>query len=719
MSVKRAVLLLMLGGAVVPAIGQQIELPATAPATAARPGTTPRPQVDESALRYFAAQGDTRRLEAETARLRALYPDWNPPADLFGPVAQSDPELEKMWRLYADGKYADVRSAIAARQAADPQWVVPTDLVARLDEAEARRRLINASDASQWASVLRIATDTPALLTCTNVDVLWRVAEAFAKTSQPDRARDAYGYVLANCTDSGERLATVQKAMQTLDDKRLAELMQQEKRDPSGRGEFVALRDDLLRRRLGLAAQDPTLTVSPDDIAAVEKLARDGTQAGDALLLGWYLYRHGEPARALDWFKIALDRNGGAKAAEGYVLTLMAGKQALEAEPIAWKWRDSSPENAKAYLDVVVSLLTADPPPRLAPEVLARFSPVVTKEKYATGAQALGWYAYNTGQLKTAASWFATALEWAPEEEPAAYGLAVTRLRLRDRAGLNAIVAAWKDRSERIYALVSPEARRRLEQQAGAGQPATTSLSPVAAQPAPLAPREPLPLDAAPYEPAPARLSRATRVADGIDDGWNGGSGSGGGSRGAAAAALQSKRFGRCVSLSDEGFRRGTLSGGEAVARGWCLMELERPLEAAAAFDLALKNGSGQTLEDAAYGKSLAYLRKGMTNAAAVAATQAPNDSRRLVQLSADIITQRATAAYDDGRWVEAIIALDERNRLMPEDQGLMLLRGWAYFQLNDYNSADRIFKSLAAAGNPEGMKGVTAILEKRKLIRY
>ena len=48
------------------------------------------PAVDESALRYFAAQGDTRRLEAELARLRALYPEWKPPADLTSPVQTGD-----------------------------------------------------------------------------------------------------------------------------------------------------------------------------------------------------------------------------------------------------------------------------------------------------------------------------------------------------------------------------------------------------------------------------------------------------------------------------------------------------------------------------------------------------------------------------------------------------------------------------------------------------
>ncbi|WP_404289018.1 hypothetical protein ACD578_23600 [Microvirga sp. RSM25] len=53
--------------------------PAESP-TSTPPANGSQPQVDESALRYFASQGDTRRVNAEIARLRALYPNWTPPA---------------------------------------------------------------------------------------------------------------------------------------------------------------------------------------------------------------------------------------------------------------------------------------------------------------------------------------------------------------------------------------------------------------------------------------------------------------------------------------------------------------------------------------------------------------------------------------------------------------------------------------------------------------
>ena len=195
---------------------------ATASATGAHP--------DESALRYFATKGDKRRLDAEMARLKALYPNWSPPDDLFNPAPPADPAVDRMWQLYSAGQYADVRAAITARRASDPQWQPPPALAQLLDQAEARQRLTNASDAKQWGSVISVAAGAPSLLTCQNVDMLWRVAEAFAETKKVNRARDAYGYILTNCDNPDERLATMQKALALLPETDLTDLFRYERR---------------------------------------------------------------------------------------------------------------------------------------------------------------------------------------------------------------------------------------------------------------------------------------------------------------------------------------------------------------------------------------------------------------------------------------------------------------------------------------------------------
>src|SRR6185503_6459002 len=102
--------------------------PTNAPPTNGSSSQTPsQPQVDESALRYFASQGDTRRVNAEIARPRALYPNWTPPSDLSqlsgSPGAPPpDPLIERLWNLYREDRIAEVRAAIAVRQATHAAW---------------------------------------------------------------------------------------------------------------------------------------------------------------------------------------------------------------------------------------------------------------------------------------------------------------------------------------------------------------------------------------------------------------------------------------------------------------------------------------------------------------------------------------------------------------------------------------------------------------------
>lgn len=667
-----------------PAAGTETPAPATG-----GPQQPIGPQVDESALRYFASQGDTRRVDAEIARLRALYPNWTPPGDLSqlssGPVVARDPLLDQLWTFYTEDRLAEARAAIAERQASDPQWKPPQDLTTALETAEARRRLVNASDNAQWRTVLSVATETPSLLTCASVDVLWRVAEAFAKTDQPNRTTDVYTYLLTNCTNPAERLGTLQKALTLLPEQRVGELLKFERKGPDDPDNFSAIRDELARRRVERASGDGKLTASAEDLAAVERLAEGSTAPGNALLIGWYSYHHANPDKALQWFKTALDRDGGPKAAEGYALTLRALNRLGEAEAFAYEWRDRSADNLRAYLDIATALLSQDPPPRLEPAVVARIVPVVNQQRFAAGAQALGWYAYNTGQVSTARAWFRTALSWKADDEPSAYGLALATQRLNDRAGFSAIVTQWGARSSRIAGLAAGRGR---------GQ-STTSVVPEAPQAIAAAPIAPVAIA------SPRPISAPVEAA----------------SERAYAPVLQSVAQARtrpgarrtCTMTRDP----GNLQPDAALTLGWCLMEINRPLEAVAAFDQALRTGSARTREEAAYGKSLAYLRKDLTSQAAIAAAEAPQTAERRVELQASILAQRALAAYRAGRYTETILALSERDRIVPAQTDLMLIKGWSYFKLGRYGDAEMVFRAVHRTGySDEASIGLNAVQE-------
>ncbi len=633
-------------------------------------------QPDLSALRYFAAQGDTARLQAEIARLKSLYPNWTPPADPLAVPVNGDQKLEAMWELYSQGRYAEVRRAISDRQTAEAGWQPPADLLERLDVAEARTRLVNASNLKQYATVIGIGAATPSLLNCSDVDVLWRVAEAFIETERVQRGIDAYTYILKSCTDTAQRIATIQKAETLLSYGDLQSLLALEKSGPDGAREFDPLRDDLARRFVADANEKPELTIAPEYIERLRRLAEQGQQAADSLLLGWYYVRQKDMTEAEKWFRISRQKEDTASASQGLALALISRNASAEAEDVMYRWRDDSEEAGATYLASTANLLAGDPPPTVPEPVLQRVATTVLEKHYVPTAQQLGWYARAFGQWQTAARWFETALQWKPDDEPSAYGLVITRQQLNDQAGVAEIQRAWAGRSERIARLGMLTNRTVVSAQ---GQQA------VAAQPyRPVMPQDrPVERQAYVEQTAPAPIARA------------------------AAPAKSTRRSG--CSVTDT---VSSLSPDQANMRGWCLMDLNRPMEAVDAFEIALKSPSRNVREDAAYGQSLAYLRLGLTKSAAVAATKSPQRPERSSELQLAILANRALSAFDSKRYREAIVYLDQRAMLQPEPTDLMVLRGYALMKLGVLGDARRLFEAVAATGNSDGSKGLADIYE-------
>jgi tetratricopeptide (TPR) repeat protein len=624
--------------------------------------------VDESALRYFASRGDTARLQAEISRLKALYPDWVPPKDPLAVPQNEDKQLEAMWDLYAQARYAEVRKAIAERQVAEPAWKPPADLIDRLAVAEARTRLINASDLKQYETVVRIGAETPSLLTCSEVDVLWRVAEAFFHTDKTQRATDAYSYILNNCQNAAERLSTVQKAAAILPSKSVEDLLAKEKTAPDGTMEFDSIRDDLARRFVAEANADGKLVVPPQYLSRVERLAETGGLASDALLLGWYYLPRGDMEAAEKWYRKARDKEDTASASQGLALTLIDRDDQLGAEDTMYRWRDDSKEAKAVYLAATANLLALEPPVAISGDVLKRIATEVIKSRDASTAQQFGWYARALNQPQTALQWFRTALSWKLDDEPSAYGLAVTYLQLDDLKGLSEIQRLWAGRSERIAKVGEVERPETEKQQ--------------------------LPL--ANETVVIRRQQRTTAVSQ--DAEYN------------QAEQVAVTRPRRTVAV-DRGCKSTinpqTLAPEAALTRGWCLMERNRPMEAAAAFEVGMLGSSAKTREDAAYGQSLAYLRAGLSGKAAVSAVKAPQSRQRAFELQQAILADKAVAAFDAGRSREALLVLDQLKQIGPERTDLLSLRGYAYLRLKRYADARRVFEALAAIGNRDGQRGL------------
>ncbi|MBB3944564.1 tetratricopeptide (TPR) repeat protein [Rhizobium skierniewicense] len=626
--------------------------------------------VDESALRYFAAQGDTARLQAEIARLRALYPDWTPPSNPLAVPEEGDPQLETMWQLYANGRYAEVRKAIADRQAADAGWQPPPNLTEMVGLAEARQKLINASDLKQYNAVLDTAAASPGLLTCGEVDVLWRVAEAFARTDKPERARDAYNYVLSNCEGASDRLATVQKASELLPVAMVNDLLSKEKPGVDGLLEFEPIKNDLARQFVASGGESKDVIVPAAYLMRMERLAESDKLASDALLLGWYNLRR-ENQDAEKWFRQAKAADDSASASQGLALALIARNEPRDAEDVLYKWRDASDDARKTYLAATANLLALDPPIALEPDVLRRIAEETVAQKDAATAQEFGWYSRAFLQPQMAAQWFATALGWKTDDEPSAYGLALSYQDLNNVAGVRQLQQQWGAQSERILAVGRPDpsASPRIARQH------VTDVQPT---------------DVVYQEGATTAAPRQRRTV--------------------VAQNQPSRKTSRC----DATFNPDGLPPQQALQQGWCLMDANRPAEALKAFGAALKGGQPTIRSDAAYGQSLAYLRMGLTDNAAVSATKSGMDKTKATELQIAILTDRALAAYNNGQYEKALILLDQRARFATERNDLMVIRGYSYLNLDRYAEAIQVFEGPASTGHRDAVRGLAAARDAR-----
>lgn len=665
-----------------------LEMAQGAPSTRSSGRNTPASQpqepqqVDESALRYFAAQGDNARLQAEIARLRSLYPNWTPPANPLAVPENVDSQLDSMWQLYASSRYAEVRKAIVDRQQSEPGWQPPANLLEMLDLAEARQRLTNASDLKQYATVIQTAAANPGLLTCSEIDVLWRVAEAFARSERPERARDAYLYVLQNCTQTPERIATVQKAAALLPQTMMEELLSLEKVTDSGAMEFEPVKDDLARQFVANAGEDPEIVVPPVYLMRLQRVAETSGLAADDLLLGWYYVRREKLDEAEKWFRHARDAEDTASASQGLALALIARNEPKEAEDIMFRWRTSSEDARKTYLAAAANLLAIDPAIPLPADVLQRIGAESVSAKDAATAQQFGWYSRAFQQPQLALQWFAAALGWEPEDEPSAYGLALTQQELNNTAETRRIQQQWAGRSQRI---------------ADVGRPEGQTSAPV------LAVNEPAAPNVTAYQPPSGVAPRQARIAPISQQ-----------PRFTQRPAMERRSASASNAACSTGSASRQLASQSALQNGWCLMEANRPAEALASFEAALRSDIAKVRSDAAYGQSLAYLRLGLTDNAAVSASKSGLDKSRATELQVSILSDRAISAYQNGRYAEALLLLDQRTQFATERSDLMVIRGYAYLNMKRYADAIRIFESVAATGNRDAIRGLANALTAR-----
>ncbi|WP_139790447.1 hypothetical protein [Rhizobium rhizosphaerae] len=399
--------------------------------------------VDVTALRYYATSKDLKRLGAEMRRLKELYPDWQPPKDLFAPVVSIDEQ--PLWELYAKGDYAGIRAEIARIQSANPKWQPSEDLTQKLQAGETRSLINSAYKRGRWAEVLSTAQAAPQIMVCQEMQVQWNVAESFARLKNYAEAFDVYHYILTSCDDPAMRLSTVQKAGLLLPPAGTASLIALGRTMPDGSSEFDDISFDGLRREIGSFIQKGDFASMPNEqeLSRFVEFIQQTNSGKDATLIGWYFYSQKDWASANGWFIQAAKYQRDPKSIEGVILTLRNMDRPGEALQMARRYMTASPEIAKQYIEIISASITDDKSKlKLEKGDTETFEKVVAEQKSPLGGQALGWKYLADGDKAAASDWFNKSVSWEPTEG-GVIGLAVLAARAKNYATLTALKSKY------------------------------------------------------------------------------------------------------------------------------------------------------------------------------------------------------------------------------------------------------------------------------------
>ncbi|TWF59020.1 hypothetical protein [Neorhizobium alkalisoli] len=422
--------------------------PAAAPqppsASAAEEGAS---TVDETALRYYATQRDLKRLGAEIRRLKALYPTWEAPEDLFDPPTNISEQ--PLWEMFGRGDFAGVHNEVARLQGDNPNWKPSADLQTKLALAEIRTLMQRSFAQRNWPQVVELAESTPALMVCQDMNSIWLTAESLARTQDFARSFELYKYVLSNCSNRDERLATVQKASLLLPEAGFSSLVAMGRPLANGSPEFESVSLDPLRNRMGSIAQGTPTTgaINADQLQRLADYTQKTQSAPDASLFGWYYYSQKSWEASYQWFSFANQVSSDAKSLEGMILNMRNLDHEVEAMALAKKNLELTPEITKIYIELMADQMTDEKPPVFKSEDLKQFETLVLEHESALGTQALGWYMLSQKNTADASRLFDKSVSFEPTEG-GVVGQAVIASRAKRWSAVSAIKSKYGARFE-------------------------------------------------------------------------------------------------------------------------------------------------------------------------------------------------------------------------------------------------------------------------------
>lgn len=325
------------------------------------PDQPDRPEVDETALRRYAEQGDFARVDAEVRRLQSLFPDWIPPNDLYGAPPPEDGstavDVSYLWAVYQAGDMAAVNDEIAILKRLNPGWQPPAELTRQVNAAQTKQLLAGAAEIEDWQGIARFHQANPTQFACEDVTIesIWIAAEAYAKLGQADASEAIYAGAIEGCRSADLRLSSLQKAMASLKREPVARLIAMEEgkyRTAASQARFTSIKSDwqgdpgsagrnAAASRFGKALRAAgSGSIEPDELNWLQGYVGDNRDDNGAMVLGWYHFNRDDMPNAERWFESSMSWRANAKAAEGLGLVYTRQNRPEEAEQIALAWAD-------------------------------------------------------------------------------------------------------------------------------------------------------------------------------------------------------------------------------------------------------------------------------------------------------------------------------------------------------------------------------------------
>jgi cellulose synthase operon protein C len=146
-----------------------------------------------------------------------------------------------------------------------------------------------------------------------------------------------------------------------------------------------------------------------------------------------------------------------------------------------------------------------------------------------------------------------------------------------------------------------------------------------------------------------------------------------------------------CRSLSEK-----ATSAARLAERGWCAYNLDRPMDALAAFKSAEPRLSGTQRRDVRFGMALSYLKMDMTEEASRIAASTQLTRQQRVDTESIILNQRGVRAYKKKQYRKAIGYFDALEQISGHlRRDLAILRGYAYLNGGNVTKARSEFQAL------------------------